>query len=101
MGHLGYISDSESGISFIIKCLVWLGTYLDNWLLWSELHIASASGEDHASTGVPPQLDETKPTGVFWDAYTASYMSRAKNQHTAENPGMEATWDGMEYNNNW
>ena len=37
----------------------------ENRWLWVELHIASASGEDHASTGVPPQFDETKPTGVF------------------------------------
>jgi len=44
------------------------------------LHLARASGEDHASTGVPPQSVSTRPIG--YPRY--SYMSRPNSQHTAE-----------------
>jgi len=44
------------------------------------LHLARASGEDHASTGVPPQSVSTRPIG--YSRY--SYMSRPNSQHTAE-----------------
>ena len=37
---------------------------LDVW--GSEEHLASASGEDHASTGVPPQLLENNPKGTLY-----------------------------------
>jgi len=44
------------------------------------LHLARASGEDHASTGVPPQSVSTRPIG--YSRY--SYMSWPNSQHTAE-----------------
>jgi len=41
------------------------------------LHLARASGEDHASTGVPPHSVSTRPIGY-------PYISRPNSQHTAE-----------------
>ena len=43
---------------------------------------ASASGEDHAWIGVPPQLSETRPSGT--EPPRALKTSRPKNQATAE-----------------
>ena len=41
---------------------------------------STASGDDHASTRVPPQLLERRPNGTLY----VSYISRPKNQQTAE-----------------
>lgn len=49
-------------------------------LILSRSQCWSARGEDHASTGVPPQQDVTRPMGYF----STLYKWRPNIQHTAE-----------------
>ena len=56
------------------------GDRVSQYLIREALHLARASGEDHASTLVPPQSVSMRPIG-YW---SWSYRFLPKNQHVAE-----------------